>query len=223
MPQNIAINAHSSIRVVFDVAAEGDAGIRAVVAYFDPFKIPAEAHDADVVFVTHDHYDHLSPEDIQKVAQPRTVFVAPASSVAALRKNGVDPANIFALEPGQTAEVLGLSVEAVHAYNQLKTFHPRKNHWLGYIVADRGPQPQRVYVAGDTDATPEAKAVECDIALVPVGGTYTMDAAAAAGLVNTIRPKVAIPTHYGCIVGKPGDGNAFKALVREDIEVQILL
>jgi L-ascorbate metabolism protein UlaG (beta-lactamase superfamily) len=107
---------------------------------------------------------------------------------------------ILTVKPGVYREVEDLEFETVPAYNLLKPFHPKGAEWVGYILRIDG---KRIYIAGDTDETKEAKAVKCDIALVPIGGTYTMDAKKAAELVNTIRPEVAIPTHYGSIVGKP--------------------
>ncbi len=100
----------------------------------------------------------------------------------------------------------------------MKPFHPRTAQWVGYILRIDG---KRIYIAGDTDATKEAKAVKCDIALVPVGGTYTMDARKAAELVNLIRPEVAIPVHYGSIVGKTSDGEAFAELVEPPVKVEL--
>lgn len=199
----ISINAHSSIRI----GAEQ-------VMYFDPFHLKDDPHDADIVFITHDHYDHLSPEDIARVRKATTVFVLPASCQSAAKENGLDDC-VF-LAPGETAEVGGVPVEAVAAYNSLKPFHPKKNGWLGYVVTEAG---QRVYVAGDTDENKDNLAVKCDIALVPVGGTYTFDAKHAAKFVNKLRPAVAIPTHYGDIVGSLSDGDAFAAAVDEGIEV----
>lgn len=199
----ISINAHSSIRI----GAEK-------VMYFDPFHLKQDPHDADIVFLTHDHYDHLSPEDIARVKKEGTVFVLPASCKAAAEKNGLD--RCVYLTPGETAEVCGVPVEAVAAYNNLKPFHPKKNGWLGYIVAAEG---RRVYVAGDTDENKDNLSVRCDIAMIPVGGTYTFDAKHAAKFVNKLRPSVAIPTHYGDIVGSLSDADAFAAAVDEGIEV----
>ena len=200
---HITVNAHSSIRI------EGEK-----VMYFDPFHLENGPRDAALVFLTHDHYDHLSPEDIAKVKKDGTVFVLPASCRAAAEKNGLT--DCVYLTPGETAEVCGVPVEAVAAYNPLKPFHPRRNGWLGYIVTVEG---KRVYVAGDTEENKDNLAVSCDIAMVPVGGTYTFDAKHAAKFVNELRPTVAIPTHYGDIAGDPTDGDAFAANVDEGIEV----
>ena len=111
----------------------------------------------------------------------------------------------------------GLKFETVRAYNLLKPFHPKSAQWVGYILETGG---KRIYIAGDTDATKEAKAVKCDIALVPIGGTYTMDAKKAADFVNEIRPEIAIPVHYGNVVGKPSDGEVFAGNVKDPVKVE---
>ena len=121
------------------------------------------------------------------------------------------------VKPGISAEIDGLKLETVPSYNLLKPFHPKSAEWVGYIVIADG---ERIYIAGDTDETKEAKAVKCDVALVPIGGTYTMDAKKAADLVNTISPKVAIPVHYGGIVGTADDGKVFAGLVKEPVKVE---
>ena len=199
----ITINAHSSIRIGGET-----------VMYFDPFHLRDAPHDADIVFITHDHYDHLSPEDIARVRKTTTLFVMPASCKKAVERSWLD--YCYFLSPGEKTEVCGVPVEAVAAYNSLKPFHPKKNGWLGYVVTVEG---QRIYVAGDTDENKDNLAVQCDVALVPVGGTYTFDAKHAAKFVNKLRPAVAIPTHYGDIVGTLADGDAFAAEVDEGIEV----
>ena len=204
---NITINCHSSIRV------EGDGK----VLRFDPFKLASSPLDTDIIFVTHDHFDHFSPEDITKVAKSSALFVAPASTAELIAKEGIDASRITVLAPGQSAVVDGLPVEAVASYNNN---HPKEENWVGFIVtiADK-----RVYVAGDTDIIPEAEAVRCDIALIPAGGTYTTDAKQAAQLANTIRPEVAIPTHYGSIVGSIADGEVFKAGLDDGISCVLLI
>ena len=125
---------------------------------------------------------------------------------------------IVTVKPGVYREIDGLELETVPAYNILKPFHPKNAEWVGYILWIEG---KRIYIAGDTDATKEAKAVKCDIALVPVGGTYTMDAMKAAELVNILRPSVAIPVHYGSVVGSPKDGEVFAEYVKDPIKVEL--
>lgn len=200
----IEINCHSSIKI-----NEGK------TIYIDPFKIEKESHDADIVLVTHDHYDHYSPEDIEKVATTETIIVAP-KTVKALSKME----NVILVEPKQTYEVQGIKIETLPAYNLNKQFHREENEWVGYVIEINGV---RYYIAGDTDVTPENKQVKCDVALMPVGGTYTMDYKEAAELANIIKPKVAIPTHYGSIVGGKEDGKKFKELLNSEIECKIII
>ncbi len=208
MTENIRVNVHSSIRI--------DTGAGRV--YVDPFKIDEACHDAAFILITHDHFDHFSPEDIEKVAGADTVLVVPESMAAKAREASGAVKRIETVSPGEAYSVSGLKFETVPSYNALKHFHPKSARWVGYIIVSEG---ERIYVAGDTDATGEAKDVRCDIALVPVGGTYTMNAKEAAGLVNAIRPKVAIPVHYGSIVGDAKDGEIFASCVDSDIKVEL--
>lgn len=208
MIDNITVNTQSSIRI--------DCG--SAVIRIDPFGITGEPHDADIIFITHDHYDHFSPEDIGKVRKADTFFAAPAGMKKKLAGIGAD--NAVLLSPGENCEIAGFPVEAVAAYNTLKPFHPRSNGWLGYIITAGG---KRIYAAGDTDAVKEARAVKCDIALVPVGGTFTMNCKEAAKLVNEIRPGIAVPIHYGSIVGNRTDGEDFGKLVDDGIRVELKL
>ncbi len=187
------------------------------VVYVDPFQMDIELHDAAFVLITHDHYDHFSPDDIAKVVSDKTILVVPERMADKVKKISGMVSKIVTVKPGVYREIDGLELETVPAYNILKPFHPKSAEWVGYILRVDG---QRVYIAGDTDATKEAKAVKCDIALVPIGGTYTMDAKKAAELVNIIRPSVAIPVHYGTAVGSPKDGEIFAEYVKEPIKVE---
>lgn len=200
----IEINCHSSIKI-----SEGK------IIYIDPFKIEKESHDADIILITHDHYDHYSPEDIEKVITKETIIVAP-KTVKALSKMS----NVVLVEVNQEYEVEDIKIETIASYNINKQFHLKKNEWVGYIIEIDGT---RYYIAGDTDITPENRQVKCDIALVPVGGTYTMTYEEAAELVNIMKPKIAIPTHYGSIVGDLQDGTKFKELLNPEIECKILI
>lgn len=210
MTENIEVFTQSSIRI-----KDRDRTI-----YVDPFRMTTEPHDADYILITHDHYDHFSPEDIGKVANRGTILLAPAKMEDKAQEVSGLVARIVAVKPGVCPEVEGLELETVPAYNSLKPFHPQNAGWVGYILQIDG---KRIYIAGDTDATKEAKAVRCDVALIPIGGTYTMDAKKAAELVNAIRPDVAIPTHYGSIVGKPSDGETFAGYVKAPIKVELKL
>ncbi len=208
MTGNISVNTQSSIRI--------DAGT--LIIRVDPFGINEAVHDADIIFITHEHFDHFSPDDIVKVRKPGTVFAAPVSMGKKLTGMGI--ASPVLMKPGDTADIRGTAVSAVAAYNAMKPFHPKGNGWLGYVITAGG---KRIYAAGDTDAVAEAKAVRCDIALVPVGGTYTMNYKEAAALVNLIQPEAAIPIHYGSIVGSRKDGDKFAELVDSRIQVDIKL
>ena len=201
-----SINCHSSIR-----CDNGNMVLR-----FDPFRVEDAPHDAGLVFITHDHYDHFSPEDIRRVLSPDGFIVLPDTCYRTALEAGFDESALLPVHTGVTYELLGLSFRAVAAYNEGKNFHPEANRWLGYVVTTA--DGLRFYVAGDTDNIGEARSVRCDAAFLPVGGTYTMTAQEAAALANAIRPKVAVPTHYGCIVGEMADGDAFAAALDEGIQ-----
>ena len=207
MVDNITVNTQNSIRIASRVG----------MIYVDPLGINDDVHDADYILITHDHYDHFSPEDIEKVAKSDSILIVPEKMQGKAQEVAGAVGRIETVKPGVYREMNGLELETVPAYNILKAFHPKSAGWVGYILRIDG---QRIYIAGDTDATKEAKEVKCDIALVPIGGTYTMDAKKAAELVNTLRPNVAIPTHYGSIVGKPSDGETFAQFVKDPIKVE---
>ena len=186
--------------------------------YIDPFQMREEPRDADFILITHDHYDHFSPEDIAKVSGTKTVLIIPEKMKETAAQVTGSLAKIVTVTPGTYHDIDGLEFDTVAAYNVLKPFHPKTSGWCGYILHI---DDQRIYISGDTDATPETRAVRCDIALVPIGGTYTMDARKAAELINNIKPSVAIPTHYGSIVGKKEDADVFASAVREPVKVEV--
>lgn len=207
MTENIDVFGQNSIRVKY-----GDKSI-----YIDPFRMQITPNDADIIFLTHDHYDHFSPEDIDKVIGKNTVLIVPEKMEKKAKEIADKFSKLVTVKPGESYEVDGLKFETVAAYNILKPFHPRSAEWVGYILKVGG---KRIYIAGDTDATPEAKSVKCDIALVPIGGTYTMDAKAAAGLVDELEPEIAIPVHYGTGVGSPSDGQIFEENVKKTVKIE---
>jgi L-ascorbate metabolism protein UlaG (beta-lactamase superfamily) len=187
------------------------------IIHVDPFRADTSPENADFIFITHDLYDHFSPKDIEKTAKENSVLVFPETmrdKVCAIKKN----MRLFAVKPNEKYVADGLEFETVPAYNIGKPFHPQSAGWVGYIINFNG---KRIYIAGDTDATPEAEGVKCDVAFVPVGGTYTMNALQAAKLVNRIKPEIAVPVHYGEIVGSKKDGLIFADAVDKNIKVEI--
>ncbi len=196
------------------------------VIYTDPFKV-SKKDEADIVVLSHEHFDHLSLEDLQKVIQPGTTIIASPLCKDGLQKVKVkemrflDPGGKLTVGTPKTGQV---EVEAIAAYNinkfrePGKPFHPKENKGLGFIIRMDGTS---VYLAGDSDLTPEMKAVRCDIALLPVSGTYVMTAEEAADAAAAINPKIAVPMHYGAIVGSDADARRFKSLVK-NCQVEIV-
>lgn len=172
-----------------------------VTIYVDPWKIEGKPQDGDIILVTHDHYDHLSMEDVNKVAKPDAVVVIPSVALAK-----VDWPNRLGVSPGETLAVKGISINVVRSYNTNKDFHPRSQEWVGYIVELDGV---RIYHAGDSDVIDEMDNVSCDVALLPVSGTYVMTADEACEAVRRIGPKAAIPMHYGVVAGERMDAEIF--------------
>ena len=179
--------------------------------YIDPYQISG-GEKADIILITHDHFDHLSQEDIEKVAQDDTVFVAPPSVAKQLS------GEVKTVNRGEKITVAGIDIEAVASYNIDKDFHPQSSDNVGYVLTIDGT---RVYHAGDTDVIEEMKDIRADIALFPVGGTYTMTAKEAAEACKTVGPKVAVPMHWGSVVGSKDDAEEFSRLCG-DCEVRIL-
>ena len=178
--------------------------------YIDPWKLGAGGPPSDLILVTHDHYDHFSAPDIARVATPQTTLIGPASVTAQ-----VDGVEAVTLSSGETATVGDVTVTAVPAYNLDKfrrpgeVFHTRAAGGLGYIVELDG---RRIYHAGDTDAIPEMRDVRCDVALLPVSGTYVMTAEEAAEACRTISAAAAVPMHFGDVVGTAADAARFEGL-----------
>lgn len=210
MLENIEVLTHSSIRIN-----------KGQIIYVDPYNIVQNYNDADIIFITHSHYDHYSEEDIDKVKKEDTIYVVTEDIVEKLLKRNVQANKIIVVNPEidfMPKSINNISFEVVSAYNINKKFHPKENKWVGYIITI---DQIRYYIAGDTDITEENKKVKCDVAFVPVGGTYTMNYKEAAELVNNIKPKVAVPIHYGSVVGTIEDANNFVDLLDKDIEGKI--
>ena len=180
--------------------------------YIDPYNIEAGSK-ADLVLVTHDHFDHCSPEDVEKVQHPETVIVTEKDSAKKLS------GKVKTMQPGDSVTIDSVKIEAVPAYNTNKDFHPKANGWLGFVLE---MDDVRIYHAGDTDFIPEMKDLNVDIALLPVSGTYVMTADEAVDAALAINPGVAVPMHYGAIVGDGTDADTFKAQLEGKVAVRIL-
>jgi L-ascorbate metabolism protein UlaG (beta-lactamase superfamily) len=196
------------------------AGSKATI-YIDPYqlsKLQQNKNDADIVLISHNHFDHLSMDDLKHVVSEKTTIVAARECVEQLKNFEV--AEIKGVAPGDMLTVQGVSIEAVAAYNTNKRFHPREDGKVGFVIT---LDKMRIYHSGDTDDIPEMSVTRPDVALVPVSGTYVMTAEEAARAVNEkIKPKkLAIPMHYGSIVGSEKDAVNFKQLVQV-CPVQIL-
>ncbi len=209
MLENIEVLYHSSIRIN-----------KEKTIYIDPFKIDRNYNDADIVFITHDHYDHYSEEDIDKVINENTIIIIPEELLTKLLRKGINKNAVITVESNKEYMVQGIKFETIPAYNTNKAFHPKENDWVGYIITLDGI---RYYIAGDTDITEENRKVKCDVAFVPVGGTYTMDFKEAAQLINEIQPKIAVPIHYGSVVGTKQDATDFIKLLNPSIKGIILM
>ena len=179
---NIFVNTRSSIKII---------GTKTI--YFDPLEITGEPHDADMVFITHEHYDHFSPDDIRKVIKQDTKMIVPTVMLEMVREKEFAVVDIQGISPFQKENLDGVKCQGIPAYNIGKPFHPRSNDWLSYLVELDGTT---YYAMGDTDVTPEAIETEADVVFVPIGGKYTMDAAEAAEFINTKQPDLVVPIHY---------------------------
>lgn len=205
MTENIEVLTHSSLRITGDK-----------IIYVDPFKVAEVTNDADYILFTHNHHDHFSPDDIAKVIGLNTTFVVPERMKEQAAE--IPCSEIITVLPGTQVKLGNILVEAVPAYNIDKPFHPKSDNWVGYVLNVDGT---RIYVAGDTDAIEENRSLLCDVAMIPIGGKFTMDAAEAAEFVNTIKPAVAIPIHYGGITGDDSSVEIFKSKLDPSIKVEV--
>lgn len=186
-----------------------------LVVYIDPWGTSKGDPPADAIFITHAHFDHFQPDEIERLRKPSTKIVAPAD-VARELSGDVTPVG-----PGDSLEVAGIEVQAVPAYNVVEERldnHPKANRWVGYVLTLGG---FTYYHAGDTDHAPELDDVRTDVAFLPIGGTFTMDPHEAAGLARSIAPQLAVPMHFGFVVGKPADAETFRREA-DPVKVEVL-
>lgn len=207
MLEEVRINCHSSIKIQ-----------RSRTIYIDPFKIDSGLHDADFIFITHSHYDHFSIEDITKIVKPSTVFITVPETKSGLESLEIPENQIIIVKPNNEYEVKGIKFKTVVAYNKNKDFHPKKNNWVGYIIE---LDNIKYYIAGDTDNTKEIQNIKCDVAFLPIGGKYTMNAKEAAKLADKINAEIVVPIHYGSIVGTQEDLEKFIKLTNKKVEILI--
>ncbi len=203
MVKNIKWLGHASIKV----ETEGKN------VYIDPWKLKNYSNKADLILITHSHHDHFSPNDISKLTKKDTIIIGPADVIKKIAQKEKK-----VLLPGQTINLNWVTIEGVPSYNIDKAFHPKSNNWLGFILRCK---ESSIYIAGDTDFIPEMKDIKVDVAILPVGGTYTMNPKQASEATNTIKPKVVIPIHFGDVVGTIEDAKSFESMVKES-KVEIL-
>jgi len=190
------------------------------IIYIDPYNIKEAYNDADIIFVTHSHYDHFSEEDILKVKKESTKIVITEELYQKILELGFAEEDIITVKPNEEYQIEDIKFSTVPSYNTNKKFHPKENNWVGYIIEINNV---KYYIAGDTDITEENKNIECDVAFLPVGGTYTMTAEEAAELANEIEPKVAVPIHYGSIVGTQVDAEKFKENLKSMVQCKLMM
>ena len=189
--------------------------------YFDPIKMDRK-YDADYIFITHSHYDHFSKEDILNIKNDNTVIIGPYDIYDKCLEMGFSKDRVIKVKPCEEYDYGVIRFKTVYAYNLNKTFHLKESNWVGYVLEFEG---KKYYIAGDTDVIMDNLSVlkNIDVAFIPIGGTYTMDALEAADFVNKIKPKLVVPIHYGMVVGDEKDLKQFILNVSSDIKVNDLL
>lgn len=205
---NINVFKHSSINIKYN----------SLNIYIDPFKIDTISNDADIIFITHSHYDHFSIEDILKIKKDNTKIVSTIDTYDELKKYFKDE-DILLVLPNNNYNILGINFITTYSYNINKEFHPKSKNFVGYILN----LDKKYYITGDTDINEDISNIDCDILFIPIGGTYTMDYIEASNYTNKIKPSIVIPTHYGLIVGDKSLGNKFSKLIDSNIECIIYI
>jgi L-ascorbate metabolism protein UlaG (beta-lactamase superfamily) len=196
------------------------------VIYIDPYKIKDGLEPADIILITHSHYDHCSYPDIGKIVKEGTRIVVSADCQSKITKSNV-PIKIEIMEPGQELDLGEVKIYAFPAYNVDKHFHPKEEGWMGYVIKTAEVV---IYHAGDTDIVPEMQKLtgykqpgRDFVALLPVGGRFTMSAEEAAEAAKIIQPTIAVPMHWGAVVGGEDDAREFCELCKEaGINAEIL-
>lgn len=196
------------------------------VIYIDPYNIKEGSEKADLILLTHSHYDHCSVADMEKIIKEGTRIVAPADCQSKITKFDV-PIKIEIIEPGQELDLGSVEISALPSYNIDKHFHPKEESWVGYLIKTNDVL---IYHAGDTDIIPEMQKLtgykqedKEFVALLPVGGRFTMSAEEAVEAAKIIKPSLAIPMHWGSIVGSRDDAQEFVDLCKEEnIKAEIL-
>lgn len=207
--ENVNLFKHNSIKII-----NNNLNI-----YIDPFRIDVVSNDADIIFITHSHYDHFSIDDIMNIKKDTTKIVSTKDTYKEI-KNYFKDEDIIIVEPNKSYNILGINFSTVRAYNVNKEYHPIENDWVGYIL---NIDEKKYYIMGDTDVNEDNSNIECDVLFIPIGGKFTMDYKEAANYTNSINPSVVIPTHYGLIVGDVDLGEKFKELINFNIECELYI
>ena len=210
MIDNIELIVQSALRIKYNDK----------IIYFDPYLLNNKyKSDADYIFITHLHYDHFSPDDILSIKKDDTKIVIPYDLESNIYNLEFNKNNILLVKPNQDYQIDNIKFRTVPAYNINKDFHKKEYNWVGYIIY----LDKVIYIAGDTDNIPEIRNINCDIACVPIGGVYTMNALDAVELIKSVKPSVVIPIHYKTIVGTVEDAYRFKSLLDGITDVKILM
>lgn len=208
MLDNVYVNAQSSIKFIFNK-----------IIYFDPYLIKDDIHDADVIFITHDHYDHFDLESINNIKKDDTVIVVPSSMIDKV-STLFEHNEVLGVDANKEYSIYDFKFTPIKAYNNDKKFHPIENNWVGYLI---NIDNTSYYIMGDTDDTIDARNVKCDVLFVPIGGTYTMNSDEAAIYTNYIKPKAVVPIHYKTVVGSIDDANNFISKLDNNIEYKLFI